>query len=118
MINCNILIVSVDLSTTGLYHGATGTIVDIQFKEAVGDYPEDVFRLLPKSKSDGSMAKQAYHGRPLPVVEVQLDNPKIDPTIFPNRRVLITPQRLPICERGQVTINRYESMTDSHLCER
>jgi hypothetical protein len=100
-----VLIDNVELLVIGLYHGATGTVTDIKFEERVASMP-DRFRLLPQSSSDGSMARQTYSGRPLPIVYVKMDNAKIDEELFPQRIVAIAQQKLPIFHRGEDPVYR------------
>jgi len=88
----------------GLYHGATGTVTEIKFEDRV--VVPNKFRLLPQSSTDGSMARQTFSGRPLPIVYVKMDNTKIDEELFPNRIVAIAQHKLPILQRGEETIYR------------
>jgi hypothetical protein len=88
----------------GLYHGATGTVVDIKFEDRV--VVPDRYRLLPQSSTDGSMARQTFSGRPLPIVYVKMDNAKIDEELFPKRVVAIAQHKLPIFQRGEETVYR------------
>ena len=92
----------------GLYNGATGVVTAMKFEEGLQGFSGANFKLLPTAKSDGSMARQTKYGRPLPVVYVQLDNDKVDTTLFPNRIVPITAHQYTLIgSKGQDTVYRY-----------
>ena len=92
----------------GLYNGATGVVTAMKFEDGIQGLNEANFKLLPTAKSDGSMARQTYYCRPLPVVYVQLDNDKVDTTLFPNRIVPITKHQYTLIGgKDQDTVYRY-----------
>jgi hypothetical protein len=98
------------MTLPGLYNGATGIITDMKFTRDALVYINEKqvkYKLLPTAKSDGSMARQTFHHRPLPIVYVQMDNEKIDTTLFPNRIVPIgLHQYTIIAKRGQDPVYR------------
>jgi hypothetical protein len=99
---------------SGLYNGATGVVTDMKFLDtAIPEVNEFKFKLLPTAKSDGSMARQVHKGRPIPVVYVQLDNDKVDTTLFPNRIVPITTHQYTLIGgKGLDTVYRYVHKTN------
>jgi hypothetical protein len=85
----------------GLFNGASGRIKEIAFPDYI---PPNIHELLPNKKT--SMAKLANGNRPLPVVSVEIDNDKLDTTIFPERIVKFVPVKKHLCGRKRHAINR------------
>ena len=87
----------------GIYHGATGTVAKIAFTAGieVGRH-----KLMPNSSKDGGMARLAYNGRPLPVVYVRMDNPKLDAEIIKDGIVAFVPQQRVVTKQGNNSVYR------------
>ena len=88
-----------------LFNGACGKVVDIAFP----DYTvNNLHRLIP-NKTD-SMAKLANARRPLPTVSVEIDNDKLDTTLFPGRIVKFVAAKKYLCGKGRHAIYRYATL--------